>query len=84
MITTVLGRWDEAAAHFERALEIEERARGHALLSRTRYWQARFLRARGQADDVRAAARILATVIADTSRLGMLGLRAQAEALRAR
>jgi FXSXX-COOH protein len=84
MITAVLGRWDEAAAHFERALEIEERARGHALLSRTRYWQARFLRTRGQADDVRAAARILATVIADTSRLGMLGLRAQAEALRAR
>ena len=84
MLSTVLGQWDEAAAHFERALVIEERARGHALLSRTRYWQARLLRARGQADDARAAARILATVIADTSRLGMLGLRAQAEALRAR
>jgi FXSXX-COOH protein len=84
MVTTVLGQWDEAAAHFERALAIEERARGHALLPRTRYWQARLFRARGQADDARAAARILATVIADTSRLGMLGLRAQAEALRAR
>jgi FXSXX-COOH protein len=84
MLSTVLGRWDEAAAHFERALAIEERARGHALLPRTRYWQARLLRARGQTDDARAAARILAAVIADTSRLGMLGLRAQAEAMRTR
>jgi FXSXX-COOH protein len=84
MLSTLLGRWDEAAAHFERALLIEERARGHALLPRTRYWQARLFRARGQADDARTATRILATVIADTSRLGMLGLRAQAEALRAR
>jgi tetratricopeptide (TPR) repeat protein len=84
MLSTVLGRWDEGASHFERAAAIEERARGHALLPRSRYWQARLLRARGQADDARAAARILASVIADASRLGMLGLRAQAEALRAR
>jgi hypothetical protein len=81
MLSTAIGRWDEADAHFERALAIEARARGHALLPRTRYWQARLLRERGRAGDARMADRILATVIDDSSRLGMQGLRARAEAL---
>ena len=37
MLSTVLGRWDEADAHFARALSLEEQIRGHALLPRTRY-----------------------------------------------
>ncbi len=83
MLSTAIGRWDEAEAHFERALAIEERARGHALLPRTRYWQVRLLRERGRPGDARMANAILATVIGDSSRLGMQGLRAQAEALSA-
>ncbi len=84
MLSTVLERWGEADAHFERALAIEQQARGHALLPRTRYWQARLLRARGDESGASAADALLATVIDDTSRLGMQRLRAQAEDLRAR
>ena len=84
MLSTVLERWDEADAHFERALAIEQHARGHALLPRTRYWQARSSRARRvRRDDRPAADELLAVVIDDASRLGMQRLRAQAEALRA-
>ena len=46
MLSTTLERWDDAEAHFERALDLEQRIRGRALLPRTLYWQARFLRAR--------------------------------------
>jgi len=84
MLSTAIGRWDEAEAHFERALAVEARARGHALLPRTRYWQARLLRERARAGDARMADAILAAVIDDSSRLGMAGLHAEAEALRAR
>ena len=84
MLSTVLERWDEADAHFERALAIEQHARGRALLPRTKYWQARSFRARGSEGDERTADALLASVVEDASRLGMHGLRAQAEALRAR
>ena len=82
MLSTTIGRWDEAEAHFDRALAIEERARGHALMARTRYWQARLFRERGRPGDARMADAILAAVIDDSSRLGMQGLRARAEDLR--
>jgi hypothetical protein len=82
MLSTVLGRWDDAAAQFERALTIETRIGGRALLPRTRYWQARMLRARGDTGDDRAAGALLDEVIAETSTLGMARLRAQAEELR--
>jgi class 3 adenylate cyclase len=84
MLSTVLEEWDVADAHFARALSLEERIRGHALLPRTRYWQARFLRARGRADDDRAARALLTDVVEHSSRLGMRRLCAQAEELRAR
>ena len=74
MLSTVLERWDEADAHFERALAIEQHARGRALLPRTRYWQARSFRARGGEGDERTADALLASVVEDASRLGMHGL----------
>jgi class 3 adenylate cyclase len=83
MLSTAIGHWDEAEAHFDRALAIEEGARGHALMARTRYWQARLFRQRGRPGDARMADAILAAVIDDSSRLGMQGLRARAEDLRA-
>ncbi|HEX4528664.1 MAG TPA: AAA family ATPase [Acidimicrobiia bacterium] len=82
MLSTVLGRWDDAAAQFEGALTVETRIGGRALLPRTRYWQARMLRARGDTGDDRAAGALLDEVIAETSTLGMARLRAQAEELR--
>jgi hypothetical protein len=84
MLSTTLERWDDAESHFEHALELEERIRGHALLPRTRYWQARFLRARAGAGDEDAAAQLLDGVVQDTRALGMRRLCEQAEALLAR
>ena len=83
MLSTTLERWDDAEAHFERALTLEERVHGHALLPRTRYWQARFLRARGRRGDDRAARMILDQVVEETARLGMRRVCEQAEQLRA-
>ena len=83
MLCTMLERWDEAEARFDRAVAQEEHVRGGALLPRTRYWQAQYKRARGQAGDNSAAQILLDGVIEDTTRLGMLQLADQARALRA-
>ena len=83
VLSTTLERWDEAEAHFERALELEQQIRGRALVARTRYWQAVFLRARGRPDDAAVARAILAGVVDDTQELGMRRLREQASQLRA-
>ncbi len=81
MLATTLERWDDAERHFERALDLERRIRGDALALRTRYWQARFLRARAADGDERTAQTILSEVAEGTSRLGMWPLNRQAEAL---
>ena len=79
MLSTTLERWDAAEAHFERALDLEQRIRGRALVPRTRYWQARFLQARGGPGDDRSARAILRGVVQDTRELGMRRLGEQAE-----
>jgi class 3 adenylate cyclase len=79
MLSTTLARWDDAEAHFERALELEEGIRGRALVPRTRYWQARFLQARARPGDDRRARALLSGVVHDTRELGMRRLSAQAE-----
>ena len=84
MLSTTLERWDDAEAHFDRALELEQRIRGRALLPRTRYWQARFLQARAGPGDERSARTTLRGVVEETRELGMRRLCAQAEQLLAR
>lgn len=84
MLSATLRHWDAAEEHFERALAVEERIRGRALSPRTRYWQARFLRARGGPGDDDAAGVILDRVVEETDRLGMPRVHEQAERLRAR
>jgi hypothetical protein len=84
MLSTTLERWDAAETHFERALDLELRIRGHALVARTRYWQAQFLRARAGPGDDRTAQAILRGVVEDTRGLGMRRLCEQAEQLLAR
>ena len=81
MLSTTLELWDDAEAHFERALELEQRIRGHALVPRTRYWQAQFLRARARPGDDRTARAILSEVAKDTRELGMRRLSEQTERL---
>jgi hypothetical protein len=82
MLDTVLGNHADALASFTRALDLEEQVRGHALLPRTRYWQARALHARGAPGDDGAADDLLAAVVAATEQLGMRDLQARAEQLR--
>jgi hypothetical protein len=81
MLSTALERLDEAEEHFQRALALEERIRGRALLPRTRYWQAKCLRARGRHGDEGGARALLRTVADETSQLGMKRLCAQANEL---
>jgi class 3 adenylate cyclase/tetratricopeptide (TPR) repeat protein len=78
MLSTTLGRFDEADAHFARAEALEAQVRGAALLPRTRYWRARLLQKRGDRDSARA---LLGDVVTESQRLGMRGLAAQAETL---
>jgi class 3 adenylate cyclase len=78
MLSTTLGRWDVAEAHFERALALEAGMGGAALLPRTKYWRASLYEARGRVDDVRHAADLFNEVVVETSRLGMQRLCAQA------
>ena len=81
MLGTVLERWDESSDRFESAVALETQIRGHALLARTRYWQARLLGARGRTGDAQASAALLRGVVEETSRLGMRRLCEQARAL---
>jgi class 3 adenylate cyclase len=81
-LETVLGRYDEAEAHYLAAIALEERIGGRVCLPRTKYWYARMLLARHAADDADRAAALLDDVIAETSTLGMRALEAQARAIR--
>ena len=80
MLSTLLERWDDAEAEFERAAALEASIDGRPLLARTGYWRARFLRARGDPRDAAASA-MLHDVVDETSSLGMQRLCAQAEEL---
>jgi hypothetical protein len=78
MLATLLGRFDDAAAHFERAVSLEERIHGDALVPRTLYWEARLMQARGAPGSARALA---GRVVDETARLGMSRLQLEAAAL---
>jgi hypothetical protein len=71
MLSATFGDWESAATHFDRALVLEERIRGTALVLRTRYWQAWSLRARGRAEDDARARTIAAGVVEEARELGM-------------
>jgi hypothetical protein len=78
MLATLLERFDDAAAHFDRAVSVEERIHGHALVPRTLYWEARLMQARGASGSARALA---GRVVEETERLGMSRLQLEAAAL---
>jgi DNA-binding SARP family transcriptional activator len=73
-LETVLGRYDEADAHFRAGLAIEERMGYTALAARSRLWWARMLPARDIDDDHAIAQQLLddASVIAERCGLGLL------------
>jgi tetratricopeptide (TPR) repeat protein len=73
-VETVLGRFDEAAAHFEAALTLEGGARAPALVARTRYWYAWMLAQREARGDAARVEELLAAVVAEAEPLGMRAL----------
>jgi hypothetical protein len=74
LLAVRLRRWDEARAHFERAIAQLERMRAEPYLARTRYEYARTLLERADAADRAPARALLEQAIAAATALGMSGL----------
>jgi hypothetical protein len=70
-VEAVLGRLDDADAHFGAGIEIEEGLGYDAFAARSRFWWAQMLRSRGRADDLRRAADLLGQAAATARRCGL-------------
>jgi class 3 adenylate cyclase len=73
-------RFDDADDHFTKAVALEQRLGAHALVARSRYWQARALLARRD-PRVAQADRLLSLVVDDADALGMTRLADETRAL---
>jgi tetratricopeptide (TPR) repeat protein len=73
-LATVLGRWDDAARHFEHALELNARMSAPTWLAHTQYHFSRLLTLRGETEDVELAAELLDSALRISVDLGMRGL----------
>jgi hypothetical protein len=71
MLATVLCRWEDAARHFEAAIEMNTRMRARPWLARTQYEHAVMLQARGAAGDTARAAALLTDALATAQALDM-------------
>ena len=83
MLAAVLGDWDRAEAHFERAMELNRRMGAATWLAHTAYEYGRTLRERPGGDPERAAA-LLGEAAELAERIGMTALAGRVEALGAR
>jgi tetratricopeptide (TPR) repeat protein len=71
LLCTVLERWDDGEAHFERALERNAALGAQAWLAHTRHQFATLLIARGASSDGARAGRLLREAAATAGELGM-------------
>jgi tetratricopeptide (TPR) repeat protein len=76
-----LGRWDEAAEHYEAAVRIDGGLRSPPLLARTHYWFGRMLLERDRPGDRTRAGDLLEAARGAAGELGMARLAAQASEL---
>jgi tetratricopeptide (TPR) repeat protein len=74
MLAATLGRLEAAAAHYETALELEDRMKARPLAARTRYWYARTLLERSGPADHDHASRLLREALTIAAELGMSAL----------
>jgi tetratricopeptide (TPR) repeat protein len=72
-----MARWDEAEAHFEHALDLNERTGAQVWLAHSRYQYGRMLLARGRTRDRERARQLTALALATSRELGMSGLAAR-------
>jgi hypothetical protein len=80
MLAVEQGRFEDADAHYDTALGLEEGLRSPPLVARTKCWYGRMLVARKGPGDVDRATRLLTEASATGERLGMAGLVADAAA----
>jgi tetratricopeptide (TPR) repeat protein len=73
-LATTLGRWDEAAQHFEDALAMNARMEAWPWLAHTQYQYATMLLARDQSGDREKARELLRAALATARELGMCAL----------
>jgi class 3 adenylate cyclase/tetratricopeptide (TPR) repeat protein len=81
LLSTALGRFDEAEGHFSAAAAIHERIGAPAWLARTRLEWARLLGTRGQPGDAERARELLGQARATARELGLGGVERRAAAL---
>ena len=81
LLCHVLGRWDEAEAHFDAALQVNGRAGAPVLVAHTRRQYSALLRARGDPGDWERAIDLLAEAAAVYRRLEIDRLADEAEAV---
>jgi class 3 adenylate cyclase/tetratricopeptide (TPR) repeat protein len=81
LLTTTLGRYDEAQAHFEEAAQIAESMEAPHWLARTRLEWARMLVRRAAPGDAEHARELAGAALATAEELGMARVAAQARAL---
>jgi class 3 adenylate cyclase/tetratricopeptide (TPR) repeat protein len=81
MLATVIGDWAAAEAHFEAALEMDERLQAWPWLAHTKHEFAQMLRLRGRPGDVDRADDLLAAAAASAERFGMASLQASIRSL---
>jgi tetratricopeptide (TPR) repeat protein len=73
-LATTLGRWDEAAQHFEDALDMNARMEARPWLAHTQYQYAILLLVRDQAGDREKAVELLEAALITARELGMRAL----------
>ncbi len=77
MLASVIGDWAAAEAHFEAALEMDERLQAWPWLAHTKHEFALMLRARGRPGDRDRADALIAAAAASSERYGMAALQAR-------
>jgi len=74
LLASTMGMWDEAAAHFEAALDLNERLGARPWLARTQHAYAEMLLARGEPGDAARARDLLQRGLQTARSLGMTTL----------
>ena len=82
ILTTLLGRWQDADRHFAKAIATYERGQMAGFLARTRYAWATMLRRRDEPGDRERALGLAGQALETAEALGMTRLAEQALALK--
>jgi tetratricopeptide (TPR) repeat protein len=83
MLAATMGRFDEAAAHYRIAIELEEAIESPPNLARTRLWHARTLMQRDTVGDRARAVELAEAALAAAVQLGMARVAEEARELHA-